>query len=311
VATDILESGVKDAAMPSGHISQPRMMIYLDTMLWNELCDQKVDAAALPSALAAQGKVLVLGAEAIYEMAKTFQSNPTRGKELFTYLKKFTDLGIPGVKDNPMLLVAEADSAMSGTSVQVDVFWEPVNDARMRQEIEKLSNGIVDNKAASLIESRRQLAASERAGISSQYGGTSALKARLSRVAATDLNKWITREAKRSGRFILKQHLAKLLPGGQPRQIAIAAKRLLASQRFRLSHAVVRADLYSNWRAANTGSMPRDLLPDLDHIVTASYFDVYATKEAAQVKYAPLVLGKTRIAIYDGKLPISKWLESL
>jgi hypothetical protein len=287
------------------------MMIYLDTMLWNELCDEKVDAVALTSALAAKGKVLVLGAEAIYEMAKTFQSNPTRGKELFTYLKKFTDLGIPGVKDNPMLLVAEADSAMNGTSVQVDVFWEPVNDARMRQEVEKLSNGIVDHKAASLIESRRQLAASERAGISSQYGGTSVLKARLSRVAATDLNKWITKEAKRSGRFILKQHLAKLLPGGQPRQIAIAAKRLLASQRFRLSLAVVRADLYSNWRVANTGSMPRDLLPDLDHIVTASYFDVYATKEAAQAKYAPLVLGKTRIAIHDGKLPISKWLESL
>jgi len=57
--------------------------------------------------------------------------------------------------------------------------------------------------------------------------------------------------------------------------------------------------------------MPRDLLPDLDHIVTASYFDVYETKKAAQGKYAPLVLSKTAIAIYDGRLPISKWLESL
>jgi hypothetical protein len=57
--------------------------------------------------------------------------------------------------------------------------------------------------------------------------------------------------------------------------------------------------------------MPRDLLPDLDHVVTESYFDVYATKEASQAKYAALVLGKTKIAIYDGKLPIAKWLESL
>jgi len=48
----------------------------LDTMLWNELCDQNVNAAALISALSAQGKVLVLGAEAMYEMAKTFKSNP-------------------------------------------------------------------------------------------------------------------------------------------------------------------------------------------------------------------------------------------
>jgi hypothetical protein len=95
-----------------------------------------------------------------------------------------------------------------------------------------------------------------------------------------------------------------------PRKISMASKRLLASQRFRLSHAVVRADLYGNWRTANSGSMPRDLLPDLDHIVTASYFDVYATKEAGQGKYAPLVLAKTAIAVYDGKV-ISIWLERL
>lgn len=287
------------------------MTIYLDTMLWNELCDQNVDAAALVSALAAQGKVLVLGAEAIYEMAKTFKSNPTRGKELFTCLKKFTDLGILGVKDNPMLLLAEADAAMSSAKVDVEVFWEAVNDASMRKEVEKLSNGIVDEKAVELIESRTKLAATERTRMSSHYGATSALKTRLSRVSSTDLPKWITKEAQRSGRFILKQHLAKLLPRGQQRQIAIAAKRLLESRRFRLSHAVVRADLYGNWRAANTGSMPRDLLPDLDHAVTASYFDVYATKEVAQAKYAPLILGKTKIAIYDEKVPIAKWLESL
>jgi hypothetical protein len=295
--------------MPS--LAKPRMTIYLDTMLWNELCDQNVDAAALTSALAAQGKVLVLGTEAIYEMAKTFKSNPSRGKKLFAYLKKFTDGGILGVRDNPRLLLAEADAAMSGTRVEVDVFWDAVNYASMQKEVEKLSDGIVDKKAEDAIESRSQLAATERAGLSSHYGSTSGLKSRLSRVSATNLSKWISTEAQRSGRFILKQHLAKLLPGGQPRQIATAAKRILTSRQFRLSHAVVRADLYGNWRAANTGSMPRDLLPDLDHVVTASYFDVYATKEAAQAKYAPLVLGKTKIAIYDGKLTISKWLESL
>jgi|SRR5579864_6059810 len=297
--------------MPAAQIIQPRMTIYLDTMLWNELCDQDADAAVLVSALSAQRKVLVLGAEAIYEMAKTFKSNPNRGKELFRCLKKFADLGIPGVKDNPMLLLAEADAAMSGTKADVEVFWNAVNDARMRKEIDKLSTGIVDAKAAEFIESRTKLAATERVGIASHYAGPSALKSRLSQVSPTELPKWISKEAQRSGRFILRQHLAKLLPGGQPRQIAIAAKRLLTSQRFRLSQAVVRADLYGNWRAANSGSMPRDLLPDLDHVVTASYFDIYATKETAQARYAPLVFGKTKAGIYDGKLPISRWLESL
>jgi hypothetical protein len=287
------------------------MMIYLDTMLWNELCDQNVDTVALISTLTAQGKRLVLGSEAMYEMARTFKCNATRGKQLFEFLKTFTDQGIPGVRDNPRLLLAEADAAMSGAVVGVDVFWEPINQANMQREIEKLSKGIVDQKAQEAIEARAKQAATERADMSSRYGGKSALKARLSRVSPTDLPNWIVKEARRAGRFILKQHLAKLLPGGQPRQIAIAAKRLLANRRFRLSHALVAADLYGNWRTANTGSMPRDLLPDLDHVVTASYFDVYATKESSQAKYAPLVLGKTKIAIYDGKIPIAKWLEAL
>jgi hypothetical protein len=280
-------------------------------MLWNELCDQNVNAATLTATLAAQGKVLVLGAEAMYEMAKTFKPDPTRGKQLFAYLKTFTDQGIPGVQDNPRLLLAEADAAISGTKVDVDVFWDHVNQANMQREIEKLSNGIVDKKAEDAIESRTKLAATERADMSSHYGGQSALKSRLSLVLPTDLPKWIAKEAKRAGRFILKQHLAKLLPGGQPSQIAMAAKRLLANRRFRLSQAVVAADLYGNWRTANTGSMPRDLLPDLDHVVTASYFEVYATKESSQAKYAPLVLGKTRIAIYDGTIPLAEWLQSL
>jgi hypothetical protein len=182
----------------TGQSVQPRMTIYLDTMLWNELCDQNADATTLTSSLAAQNKALVIGAEAIYEMAKTFKSNPNRGKELFRCLKKFTDTGVPGVKDNPMLLLAEADLAMSGRKVDVEVFWDEVNAASMRKQIEKLSNGIVDEKATELIESRLRLAATERMGISSHYAGTSTLKSRLSRVSPTDLSKWITKEAQRS-----------------------------------------------------------------------------------------------------------------
>src|SRR5689334_13203359 len=136
------------------------MTIYLDTMLWNELCDQNADPAILISALAARDRVIVLGAEAIYEMAKTFKSNPTRGKQLFAYLKRFTDRGILGVRDNPRLLLAEADVAMSGTKVDVDVFWDSVNQANMQREIEKLSNGIVEKRAEDAIESRAKLAAS-------------------------------------------------------------------------------------------------------------------------------------------------------
>jgi len=43
---------------------------------------------------------------------------------------------------------------MSGAKVEVDVFWDPVNQANMQTEIEKLSNGIVDKKAEDAIENR-------------------------------------------------------------------------------------------------------------------------------------------------------------
>ena len=69
--------------------------------------------------------------------------------------------------------------------------------AMVQNEIVKLSNGIVDKAAEDAIESRRRLAATERAGLSSHYGSTSALKSRLSRVSPTDLPKWITEGAKR------------------------------------------------------------------------------------------------------------------
>jgi len=77
-------------------------------------------------------------------------------------------------------------------------------------------------------------------------------------------------------------------------------------------HGRLSAPIYTPIGARQrAGRCTRDLLPDLDHVITASYFDVYATMESAQAKYASLFLKNTRIAIYDGKVPVAEWLESL
>jgi hypothetical protein len=285
--------------------------IYLDTVLWNKLCDERADAPKLIAALSTRNKQLVVGTEAIYEMAKTFKGNPDRGKELFASLKTFTDLGIPCPRPNPNILRSEAELAFSGDRQQVNIFLNPEDYQNMQEEVDKLSRGILDQRAEQFIESRKQLAAISRAAMSAHYQIPSTLKVRLSGISVPDLEKWLRKEVARSGRRILKEHFKELLPDLQPRRLTIIAKKLLSSPRFLLSHAVVRADLYTNWRTADTESMPRDLLPDLDHVVTASYFDVYATMEAGQSKYASLILKQTSIAIYDGKLPLSEWLESL
>jgi len=79
-----------------------------------------------------------------------------------------------------------------------------------------------------------------------------------------------------------------------------------------MARALVKADLYYNWRCANYGSVPRDLMPDLYHLVNAVYCDIYATAESKHARLAPLVLtSKTSVAIYDESGPVDDWLVGL
>lgn len=55
------------------------------------------------------------------------------------------------------------------------------------------------------------------------------------------------------------------------------------------SPAEYDALLFSNWRCANTDSVPRDLVDDMYHVLNASYCSIYATADANQMKYASLL----------------------
>jgi hypothetical protein len=89
------------------------------------------------------------------------------------------------------------------------------------------------------------------------------------------------------------------------------AAPLLANAAFRIARADVCATLYSNWRSATRDSIRKDLVPDLYHVLNASYCSVYATEEAGQVEYAALLLpDTTQVAIYDGATPVDHWLAS-
>jgi hypothetical protein len=86
---------------------------------------------------------------------------------------------------------------------------------------------------------------------------------------------------------------------------------VLLAQSKRFAKGVVRSDLYYNWRCANRGSEPKDLIDDMYHVLNAVYCDVYATREEGQAEYAPLTLSpKTKVAIYAGGR-IDQWIESL
>jgi len=70
----------------------------------------------------------------------------------------------------------------------------------MQQEVDKLSRGVFDERANRAVDSRMQLAASERAAMNAQYRIPSALKARLSRIPVSGLETWLRKEVQRVGR---------------------------------------------------------------------------------------------------------------
>lgn len=75
---------------------------------------------------------------------------------------------------------------------------------------------------------------------------------------------------------------------------------------------MVRGDLYANWRCAHRNSNPRDLTEDMQHVLSASYCDIYATSEPGQFEYAGLLLSNgNRLAFYDKQVPLDSWLLGL
>jgi len=89
------------------------MYIYLDTNIWNALCDQNVDPKSMVTALAAKSSAIVFGSHNVFELAKTFMP-VTEGATLFAYVAKFLDLGIPIIRENMETLQLEAQAFAAG-----------------------------------------------------------------------------------------------------------------------------------------------------------------------------------------------------
>jgi hypothetical protein len=239
-----------------------------------------VGVPELIAALARSETRLVLGTEAVYELARTFQSEKQdardRGRRLFSYLGNFIELRIP-------------------------------------KEVDKLSQGIFDLKADHSLKQRKREAEDTRSAMAIHYKAPhmAKLRGKMADVPQDGVKKWIARELPRTGRSLLRGHLADVFHDASRRQLTLIAKKLLASSRYRVANAMTRCDLYLNWRFSQTGSMPRDIPSDTYHVVNASYCDVYATCEDGQAKYVPLVLNKTRFALYREDIGLSSWLTTL
>lgn len=286
-------------------------LIYLDTNLWNRLLDQNVDPMELLSSLQRCDSSLALSGQNVYELTQTFRTSAERGKALFRYLKVYVDAEIVGAYDNMDLLRAEV-AALYTRADSVVSYYKPADYAALKAEVAKLAQGIVDDRAQAFLAERKEFAKASRDDQKEHFEQRPDMRERLLAVSEDGLEAWLDEQvAGNVGAALLTGHLIRVYESPMTDAAISTALGLLQHPASRTSKALVRADLYSNWRCARRGSNPRDLVDDMYHVLNAAYCDVYATAEAGQKDYASLLLSRwTRPLIYDGNSSLADWLVS-
>jgi hypothetical protein len=287
--------------------------LYLETNIWNALSKQGVDAKALLNSLARKNATLVLSPHTVYELARTFTGKKpapkAQGIKLFSCVKAFLDLDIPCSKELMEFLRDEVLAYRQGGTA-IDPLLHGSDRADESQEVDKLANGIVEDRVLQFIAQRTQHAKKSRADQVDHFADRQEVKEKLQKLPESKLSEWLTLvTTARAGGEALCSHLERMFAPAPTIDDALA---LLRAPVARAARALVRADLYSNWRCANRNSNPFDLMDDMLHVLQATYSDVYVTAEKKQSDYASLLLDhRTRVAIYDGRTPVDLWLEGL
>lgn len=283
--------------------------IYLDTVLWNQLCDEAHDGSQLHSKLRGKGLQIIISSHVVMELAKTFKSTKQgsleRGKQLFRWLEHFLVVRTPFLKQNHHLLQSEVDKVLSGSGL-IEPYYGQDEYTALAKEVKKLSCGNFDEHADSFLSAKKKQVKNTRAAASSFAQGNKTEHADM------PFDRFLRKVWARDARHILRIELKKQYPNDRDRHITFIAKKLLAnSSIYRFSDALVRAHFYINWRISKGGSLPRDTLDDCFHLANASYSDIYATRESGQGTYASHVNRQTQIAIYDGSRNLGDWLVAL
>lgn len=290
--------------------------IYLDTMLWNVLCDQGIDPAGLVRQLAAKNTYLAPGIHIFYELAKTFR-NPDeesreRGKLLFSYFRKFLESDTHCVKDHTELLPQEMRAVKLRSPISGTMLSEE-DRSLVLQEADKLAEGEVSQRTRDLIQEQYAFAKSARSNQREHLNLRAEMKAYLKNIPETQLEPWLQTEGTGpEGVHILSGHILRRFPEISETEALEYATALLNPLPKRFARGAIRSDLYYNWRCANRDSVPKDLIDDMYHVLNAVYCDVYATAERGQAEYAHLILTpETRVAVHPGGPHLDQWIESL
>ena len=241
----------------------------------------------------------------MHELAKTFTSSRPNGGEraaaLLGYFREYIDLGVPIIKPNWALLIEEA-LHIAGDAGPPEILLTPERHrVVLRGHVDELIRQRVSPSIREEIGNRVSASRDHTESMKVVLAREAALTERLRKINATNLGVWITAETPRPiGIECLQIILRTQFPKNTTPELSEISRRLLDRPRYRVARALTRTTLYSLWRCANYGTIPKDFNDDTLHLTNASYCDFFLTADPQHERQRTEVFDTCRLILCSG-----------
>ena len=302
----------------------PRL-IYLDTTIWNILSIQAPEASGVHTLSDKLNVRLTLGLNAFFELLKSFYGKRpdalARGRRLFACLRAYLRNGVSVLRTWEELLVDEAARA-SGRLMYINLFSDEEWHRKVERGADLHLRGQLPRGLRELIQRRESVSQKVRSSATESISGQPQMLEDLQGISPQDIAAFLdSAGVGAAGQNLLQKYLTQvfeLLSQPMPLTGRQLAQTLLSSASNRVAHAVVRSDIYQNWRAARSklsptaeGVLIAKCVPDDSyHVVNACYCDVFVTEDRdGQAIAAQYVAPGLKVLVYrDRNEPILDWL---
>ena len=134
----------------------------------------------------------------------------------------------------------------------VVAFFDPANEVLLKDEVAKLADGIVDSRVWAYIAERKEFAETTREDQKAHFEKRPDMRTKLLAVSVDKVAAWLDEEVPSDvGAAMLTRHLLRVYESSDIGVAISTAQGLLEHPASRVAKALVRADLYSNWRCAH------------------------------------------------------------
>jgi len=295
-------------------------LIYFDTTIWNVLAQRSPSAASSCQSLSERGIYVTLGLNAYFEMLKSFYGKRldarARGRKLFACVHECLDSGVRIIKTWEEILIEESKKTLDKTS-SIDLFCDAELQRRLRSDASDLASGKIHGWTRELMLKRDLQSEQVRNFASQSISRQPDLVRDLRAVEPAALSTFLDEQVGGpTGCHLLAKYLSQIFPMFKetlPMAADELATMLLESSSNRVARAIVRSDIYQNWRAARKDcTVVQQSVPDDSyHVVNAGYCDQFVTEDRdGQADAASHALFDITASVYrDRQVPFFHWLE--